>query len=278
MTSTTSHVPVRPLPGILRSGLLRGGAEIRVFFRNRNAVLFNMLMPVALMLLFGSLFKGRVAHSDVPLNRVVVAGVLATGVMTVAFNNLAFALTQESADGTLKRLRGTPFTVTAYVVAKAALVLVLAVVQSVLILVVAAIAFRIPLPASPTAWATVLWVLLLGAAANSLLGVAVGAWVLDQRLIIPAIQFPVMVLQFISGVYYPLSSLPPVLRHIGALFPLKWMAQGMRAALLPHELGAAEPGHGWHLPQVALVLAAWSVGGLLLARLALLRRMRRAGR
>ncbi|MEU1316176.1 ABC transporter permease [Streptomyces tibetensis] len=274
---STTH-PAPPLPGTLRLGLTRGGAEIRVFFRNRNSIVFNMAMPVFLMLLFGTLFKGHVPHSTVPLNHVVVAGVLATGVLTAAFNNLAFALTQETGDGTLKRLRGTPFPMASYILAKGCLVLVLALVQSAVILAIAVAAFGFPLPTRPTAWLTALWVLLLGVAACSVIGVALGSMVRDRRLIIPAVQFPVVVLQFISGVFYPLGSLPSPLRDIGALFPLKWMAQGMRAALLPGSLAQAEPAHAWQLPQVAAVLAAWTLGGLLLAAAARRLQARKAGR
>jgi ABC-2 type transport system permease protein len=57
---------------------------------------------------------------------------------------------------------------------------------------------------------------------------------------------------------------PHWLQQIAALFPLKWMAQGLRSVFLPDELAAAEPAGAWELGRVALVLALWCVGGLVL--------------
>jgi ABC-2 type transport system permease protein len=65
-------------------------------------------------------------------------------------------------------------------------------------------------------------------------------------------------------VYFPFNSLPKGMQQVAALFPLKWLAQGLRAALLPDSLLPAEPAHSWELPKVALVLTAWLVGSLIL--------------
>jgi ABC-2 type transport system permease protein len=61
---------------------------------------------------------------------------------------------------------------------------------------------------------------------------------------------------------------------VASVFPLKWMAQGLRSALLPDSALAAEAAGSWELPMVALVLTAWAVLGFLLA-IPLLRRAAR---
>ncbi|MFF8657466.1 ABC transporter permease [Streptomyces huasconensis] len=265
----------RPLPGAVRTGLLRGRAEIRVFFRNRTALVFGTLLPLALMLLFGTLFKGSVPGTSVPVHDVVVAGVLASGVMSAAFNTLAIGTALESGDGTLKRLRGTPLSPSAYFWSKALLVLALCAVQLVLVLAVAWAAFGFVPPASPDRWALLLWVFVLGVLANCFLGIGVGSLVTDRRGIGAVLQFPFVLLQFVSGVYYPFGQLPDALQQVGALFPLKWLAQGMRAALLPDTLAAEEPAHAWELERVSLALLAWTVGGLVLCVLAQRRLLRK---
>ncbi|AZM93694.1 MULTISPECIES: ABC transporter permease [Streptomyces] len=267
--------PGRALPGAVPTGLRRGRAEIRVFFRNRTALVFGTLLPLALMLLFGTLFKGSVPGTSVPVHDVVVAGVLASGVMSAAFNTLAIGTALESGDGTLKRLRGTPLSPVAYFLSKALLVLALSALQLVLVPVVAWAAFGFVLPASPARWALLLWVFLLGALASSFLGIAIGSLVTDRRGIGAVLQFPFVLLQFVSGVYYPFAQLPDALQHVGALFPLKWLAQGMRAALLPDSLAAAEPAHGWETGRTSLVLLAWTAAGLVLCVLAQRRLLRK---
>ena len=51
----------------------------------------------------------------------------------------------------------------------------------------------------------------------------------------------VLVLQFISGVFFVFSELPTWMQRIAALFPLKWMAQGMRSVFLPDSFATQEP-------------------------------------
>ena len=46
-------------------------------------------------------------------------------------------------------------------------------------------------------------------------------------------------LQFISGVFFVYSDLPAWMQHVGAVFPLKWIAQGMRSVFLPDSFAVA---------------------------------------
>lgn len=87
-------------------------------------------------------------------------------------------------------------------------------------------------------------------------------------------MLPVMALLITSGAMFPLSALPEMVQKIASVFPLKWMAQGLRSALLPDAARAAEPTGSWELPTVALILTAWAVLGFLLA-IPLLRRAAR---
>jgi ABC-2 type transport system permease protein len=75
------------------------------------------------------------------------------------------------------------------------------------------------------------------------------------------------VLQFVSGVYFTFSDLPGWLQTVAGFFPVKWVAQGMRSAFLPEHFAAAEQHGTWDLGTTALVLAAWTVAGLIAARL-----------
>ena len=80
----------------------------------------------------------------------------------------------------------------------------------------------------------------------------------------PVITLPFTVLQFMSGVYVPSTSVPPWMRDVASFFPLKWMAQGLRSVFLPPQAVALEPAHSWEHGRIALVLIAWIVGGLVL--------------
>jgi ABC-2 type transport system permease protein len=51
---------------------------------------------------------------------------------------------------------------------------------------------------------------------------------------------------------------------VASLFPLKWIAQGMRSVFFPDVMAAQEMSGTWEQGRTALVLAAWLIAGLVL--------------
>ena len=49
-----------------------------------------------------------------------------------------------------------------------------------------------------------------------------------------------LVLQFISGVFFVFTDLPGRMQQVAALFPLKWLCQGMRSVFLPDSFAGQE--------------------------------------
>ncbi|HEY0718555.1 MAG TPA: ABC transporter permease, partial [Streptosporangiaceae bacterium] len=80
----------------------------------------------------------------------------------------------------------------------------------------------------------------------------------------PVVTLPFLVLEFISGIFVPFSDVPRGLQTVAAIFPLKWMAQGLRSVFLSPRAAALEPAHSRELGRVALVLVAWAAAGLIL--------------
>ena len=181
--------------------------------------------------------------------------------------NLAVDIAGEKSDGTLKRLGGTPLPVITYFIGKIGHGHGHAVLQVVLLLLVARFAFGVALPTEPEKWLTFAWVFLLGVATSALLGIALSAAPRSGKSATAVVIPIVLVLQFISGVYLQFSMLPDWLQNIASIFPLKWMAQGMRAVFLPESFAALEQTGEWNLPWVAIVMGIWFVLGLLLSAL-----------
>jgi len=63
--------------------------------------------------------------------------------------------------------------------------------------------------------------------------------------------------------------------RLAQAFPLYWIGLGLRSAMLPDALAAAEPGGSWRHLETAGVLGLWAAAGLLLAPLVLRRMARR---
>ena len=55
------------------------------------------------------------------------------------------------------------------------------------------------------------------------------------------------------------------MQQFAAIFPLKWLTQGMRSVFLPEDFATQEVAGNWEIPRIALVLIVWTILGTLLA-------------
>jgi ABC-2 type transport system permease protein len=257
--ATTTATAVGPVA----LGLRQGRLEVRQFLRSRESVVFTMAFPVIMILIFASIFSGEIG-GGVKFTQYFVTGMIATGLMTVGFQSLAIQIPIERDRGVLKRLRGTPMPKWVYFAGKVIMVAVIGVAETVLLLAVAVALFDLRLPDTAGRWLTLGWVSALGITACTLCGIAFSSLARSGRSASAVVTPVALVLQFISGVFFVFTSLPTWMQQVAALFPLKWMCQGLRSVFLPESFGAQEPGGSFELGRVALVLAAWCVIGLLL--------------
>lgn len=263
MTTTDLAIrPVRPLPSLARTSMVRGRAELRQFARQRQTVIFTFALPIILLVLFGQIFHGHIGNTGVSFRQYFIAGIIASGLMSTTFVGLGDSVAADRDDGTLARLAGTPLQPASYFAGKAILAIGLSLAEVVALLAVGVAMFGLHLPATPERWLTFAWVLLLGSVTCSMLGIAVGSLAASTRSSFALLNLPYLVLSFISGVYFVFSKLPPGLQHIAALFPLKWICQGLRSVFLPNQMLAAEPAHSWEHGKIALVLGVWLVVSL----------------
>ncbi|WP_436850510.1 ABC transporter permease [Streptomyces griseoloalbus] len=265
--------PRRPARSPWRAGLLRGGIELRLLLRNPKE-LSGHLTNVVVALLIAAYISDDVPGTHTPMAHLVLAGFAAYLLFQIGLVNLPQILVTEREEGVLLRLRATPGGIPAYLVAKCVLLVVVAIGTLVLLLGASALLVDGPLPRGGGDWLTLLWVTTLGLLAVVPLGAAIGAVLPNPREALALIVLPTMGLLMTSGAVFPITSLPVPVQQVAAVFPLKWMAQGLRSALLPDAARTAEPAGSWELPMVALVLAAWAVVGFLLA-IPLLRRAAR---
>ncbi|MET4224101.1 ABC transporter permease [Oerskovia enterophila] len=269
MSTQTAPAPApharRALPGTLRTGLRRTWIEMISFLRERDAVIFILAYPLIMMAIFATVFgqqeQGN-ATDSVPFTQYFLPGMVATGVMLTSFQNLAISIAVERDDGTLKRLRATPLPATSYFLGKICQVLIAVTVQTAALLLLAATVFDVPMPSTATAWGTFAWVFVLGTATGSVLGVAFSSVPRSGKSASAVVTPIVLVLQFISGVFFAFFALPSWMQQVASVFPLKWLAQGMRSVFLPAEAEALEVGGSWQHGATAAVLVAWLVVGL----------------
>jgi ABC-2 type transport system permease protein len=220
-----------------------------------------------LMFIFGSIFKNIELGGGVTLSQYFVTGMIASGYLATGFQNLAITIPIERDRGVLKRYRSTPMPKWVYFAGKAFSVAILAVVATILLLLVAVTFYGLKMPQTAEKWGTFAWVSILGLVSFALLGVAMSSAARTGRSA-PAVVTPIaLVLQFTSGVFFAYNDLPPWMQQFAAIFPLKWVTQGLRSVFLPESFAAQEVAGSWELGKTAAVLVAWCVGGLLLCLL-----------
>jgi len=262
---TAATAPRTPRPGAVRVGVSRAGIEVKQFFRERDSLVFTFLFPVIMLFIFGSAFSKSDLPGGVTFTQYFAAGMIATGIMLSSFQQLAISIAVERDDGSLKRLRGTPMPPAAFFIGKIGMVLVSSVIQTVILLVVGSLLFGLKLPTSADLWLRFAWIFVLGTATGTICGIAYSSVPRSAKSAGAVVTPVVLVLQFISGVYFVYSQLPSWMQNVGAVFPLKWLTEGMRSVFLPDSFKMQEVAKSWELPQTAVVLAVWAVVGLVVA-------------
>ncbi len=245
----------------------RARLEIRLLLRDRRALVFSGILPVFLLVIFGSVFNStKLGNSGVSFAQYFVAGLLASGLLYSSFQQLAIAIPEERSNGTLKRLVGSPMPPSVYFVGKFASSTFIYVFQAVALLVIGHYSYSIQLPSTTALWLDFIWISVLGLIVSSLLGVAFSNYAKDGKSASALAAPLVLFFQFTSGVYFVYANLPKWMQDVAAVFPLKWMAQAMRGVFLPQSFAQQEVAHSFELPRSAIILIAWAVGAALLCR------------
>ena len=251
------------IPGAINLGLRRGALELKQFTRQRESVVFTLLFPLILLAIFGSVFKDTIAPG-VTFSQYFVAGMVASGLVNSGFQQLAITIPMERDYGSLKRLRGTPMPVASYFIGKSLLVFVSMIIQVILLLAGGYLFFGLNMPTDISKWLTFTWLIILGTASSTVLGIAFSVVPKSGRGASAVVSPVVIILQFFSGVFFIFTQLPTWMQQVAAIFPLKWLTQGMRSVFLPDSFAANEVAKSWETGRTFLILVLWLVVGFFL--------------
>ena len=252
------------LPGAVAIGIKRGGLELKQFFRQRESVVFTLLFPLILLAIFGSVFSNTIAP-NVTFSQYFVAGMIASALVNTGFQQIAIFIPIERDLGALKRLRGTPMPATSYFIGKAILVTVSMLLQVVLLLAAGVAFFGVNLPTQSQKWLLFVALLVMGSLVSTILGVAFSSVPKNARGASAIVSPVVIVLQFFSGVFFIFTDLPKWMQQVAAIFPLKWLTQGMRSVFLPENFATREIVGNWETGRTFAIIGIWLIVGTILA-------------
>src|SRR5215207_8486822 len=118
-TAAGTRQELPSLPSVYRS---RATVELKEFFRQRESVVFTLLLPVLLLVVFGAVLDYDIGFG-VTFVQYFMAGIIAAGILGASLQNMAIGIATERSDGTLKALAGTPMPKAGYFVGKVVQVL-----------------------------------------------------------------------------------------------------------------------------------------------------------
>jgi ABC-2 type transport system permease protein len=234
--------------------------EQRAFWRNRARAFFALGFPLLMLVVFASLNRGShvATRGGIPLDAVILPGILAYGVVMATFTNLAVETARLRDAGELKRVQGTPLPGWAFLGGRVGSAVLVALLMTAATLMLGAVAYDVHVRAE--ALAGLLLALVVATATCTSLGIGVTRRIPNADAAPAIVNALLLPLTFISGVWGPADGEPAFLRHLASAFPVQHIAHWMQVCFDPRLAGAGVPGGD------LLVLLLWLVAGVRLTQ------------
>jgi ABC-2 type transport system permease protein len=233
--------------------------DLPMYWRNTQSVFSTLALPVIFLLILSTVFGNssvKVPGGSIKLSVYYVPSVIALGIISASFGNLAASVVSAREAGIYKRRRATPVRAIALIAARALVAVLVALVITAVLLVIG-YAYGASIPGR-TAPAFILDVV-VGSLAFCCLGYALASVVHDSDSVTPVVTSITLPLYFISGVFIASAVLPHWLLNLADIFPVRHLAIALLAAYNPHTTGS-----GLRWGDLA-VIAAWGIFGLVIA-------------
>ena len=244
------------------SALVR--ATLLGFVREPVGFVMQFLYPLFMLFIFHAVFPGELL-AGVSYAQYLLPAMITTGIMTTCLQNLAVTVAGERETGALRRLAVLPAPSWAHVASKCASNTVLALLNAAMLILVGHWALDIDLPGTARAWGLLAATIVLMVATCTALGLVIGRTRPTQRAASGLVTPIVLILQFVSGIFFPLAQLPTWMVDSFSVLPVRWSAELMRESFLPSAFQAVEPTGSWETGRGLVIVAAWLVAGVVAA-------------
>lgn len=231
--------------------------EQLAFWLNRVGAVFTVGFSVVFLVMLGASAGNQLIPrlGDIRLVQYYVPGFIAYGVMAAGFTALAITLVVRRETGLLKRLRLSPLPTWVLISSIFISTTIVALVQTVLLLVIGRYGYHVPFPSS---WIALLVSILVGIVSFSAMGVAISSVVPNQEAAGPVTSIVFFVLLFLAGLWFPLPA-GSGLAKFSSYLPVRHLIIAMdRSFQIPKGVSP----WAWH---DLLVVALWGVGATVIS-------------
>lgn len=213
---------------LVRDSSLIFWAQLRTNLRNPVWVFIGLSQPVLYLVLFGPLIKGvagSLGPGADPWKILTPALLLQIGMFGGLF--VGFAIVGEMRSGVIERQRVTPAPRAALLIGRVGKDMVVVVVQSVLLILVAVLAFGMrPSPVGTLATLALIAILTAGLASA---GYALGLWAKSEDTLAPLVNTISVPVLLLSGILLPMSLGPRWLQIVADINPISHTVTAARA-------------------------------------------------
>ena len=242
----------------------------KAFWRNPASAFFTFAFPLMFLVIFTSLLGGgdiELDGTDLAQSTYYVGAMASFGVISACYTNVAISTVFNRDAGILKRLRGTPLPAGAYLSARVLHGTFVGAVLVIITLVFGRVVYDSPIPTGAPLIQFIV-AFLVGSLSFAALALALTSVVPNADAAPPIVNASILPLLFLSGIFIPLGDTAPAwLTTVGDIFPVKHFAEAMRESFLGN-LVIQTPGgpfsYSFHWSDI-VILAAWGIGGLVLA-------------
>ncbi|MFN2490491.1 MAG: ABC transporter permease [Actinomycetota bacterium] len=234
--------------------------ENLAFWRNPPAAFFTIAFPLMFLVIFNLAFGNetvRLSGEETRASTFIIPAIVAFGVISACYTNIAMSITFSREQGVLKRVRGTPLPAWAFISARVAHAVLLAVLLVVIVVLAGALFYGVDVPT--TTMPAFLVTLVIGAGAFCALGAAISVVIPNADAAPAVVNFSILPLLFISNVFIRIEDPPAWMGALRNIFPVYHFFEALQRSFNPFATGS---GFEWgHLA----VMAAWGAAGLLIA-------------
>ncbi len=214
--------------------------EQKLYWRSPSSAVFTFAFPILLLVIFATLNQGASIRSlgGISYNQYYVPGIVAFGVISACYTNLAIALCFRRDAGVLKRIRGTPLPPWVFMAGNIGSSLIVSALLVALTTIAGVWLFGVVFPGR---WGALILTLVVGAFCFCSLGLAMTVIIptaTASPAIVNGVLFPIL---FISGTFFPVQA-TDFLGRLASIFPVRHFEQAMFAVFDPRLVGSGIAG------------------------------------
>jgi ABC-2 type transport system permease protein len=242
----------------LRLTLIQFRYVNKAFWRNPASAFFTFVFPLMFLVIFTALLGHFTIHVNgrtLDTSTYYVASMATFAAISASFNNIAISIAFQREQGILKRTNGTPLPAASFLGARILQSMFIAVV---LVVITAVFGHALYHASIPTGVALLQFVIavLVGSASFCALGLALSGGIPNADAAAAVVNAVILPVEFLSGIFIAFSDTTPSwILWVARFSPVRHFALSMQAAFLGTAFSWLD----------VLIVAAWGVGGLLIA-------------